>query len=57
MGRVCPQTTTDRNQPRRFQAKNPQRSMVATHKPWDKPGLKQHQMGIIPEGFKNININ
>ena len=26
--------------------------MVAARKPWDGPGLKQHQMGINPEGFK-----
>ena len=32
---------------------NPERSMVAARKPWDRPGLKQHQMGINPEGFKS----
>ena len=40
MGRVWPQTITDRKKPRRFQAKNPERSMVAARKPWDVPGLK-----------------
>ena len=30
-------------QPRRFQAKNPERSMVAARKPWDAPGLKMLQ--------------
>ena len=39
-------------QPRRFQAKNPERSMVAARKPWDVTGLKQHLMGNNPEGFK-----
>jgi hypothetical protein len=27
--------------------------MVAARKPWDAPGLKQHQMGNNPEGAKN----
>ena len=37
MGRAWPQTIPNGKQPRRFQAKNPERSMVAAHKP---SGLK-----------------
>ena len=40
MGRAWHQTKTNRKQPKRFQAKNPERSMVAARKPWDAPGLK-----------------
>ena len=43
MGRAWPQTTPNRKQTGRFQAKNPERSMVATRKPWDPPGLKLFQ--------------
>ena len=57
MGRAWPQTTPYGKQPRRFQAKTPERSMVAARKPWDAPGLKQHQMGNKPEGFKPKNQN
>ena len=41
MGRAWPQTIPNGKQPRRFQAKNPECSMVAARKPWDMPGLKQ----------------
>ena len=40
MGRAWPQTIPNGKQPRRFQAKNPERSMVAACKPWDALGLK-----------------
>ena len=52
MGRAWPRKTPNGKQPRSFQAKNPERSMVAARKPWDAPGLKQHLMGNNPEGFK-----
>ena len=40
MGYVWPQITQNGKQPGWFQANNPERSMVATRKPWDAPGLK-----------------
>ena len=52
MGHTWPEIHQMGNQPGRFQAKNPERSMVAARKPWDVPGLKQHLMGNNPEDFK-----
>ena len=50
MGRVWPQTTPNGKQPGWFQAKNPERSMVAARKPWDASGLKllyKYKLNII----------
>ena len=54
MGCAWPQTTPNGKQPGRFQAKNPERSMVAARKPWDAPGLKQHQKQLEFVNFARI---
>ena len=57
MGLAWPQTTPNRKQPGRFQAKKPERSMVAARKPCDAPGLKllqKHKLNIIEI---NVRIN
>ena len=59
MGRPWPQTTPNGKQPRRFQAKNPECSMVATRKPWDMSGIKllqkyKHKLNLVEI---NVRIN
>ena len=57
MGRPWPQTTPNGKQPRRFQAKNPECSMVATRKPWDTPGPKLLQKYKLNTIEINVRIN
>ena len=56
MGRYCPQTTPNVKKPRRFQVKNPERSMVAARKPWDAPGLKLLQKHKYKLNIIEINV-
>ena len=56
MGRAWPQTAPNGKQLRRFQAKNPECSMVATRKPWDMPGLKLLQKYKYKSNIIKINV-
>ena len=56
MGRAWPQITPNGKQPGWFQAKHPERSMVATRKPWDTSGLKLLQKYKYKLNVIEINV-